>query len=47
MQNKKYSISECVTECEVLSGTEAVARLKLIKERLKQEWNSCQPADLP
>ena len=47
MRNKKYSIPDCVAECEILSGTEAVARLKLIKERLKQEWNSCQPGDLP
>ena len=47
MQNKKYSISDCVSECECLSGTEAVARLEQIKRRLMQDWNSCQPEDLP
>lgn len=47
MQNKKYSISDCVLECNGLSMTETIARLKLIKDSLKQDWDNCPAEELP
>ncbi len=47
MQNRKYGIPDCVSECENLTTTEAVERLGEIKEQLRQDWNSCKPENLP